>query len=248
MVLLPASRRLGCAVIAPARRLTGGVRITPVTRMPWNASAKSTRWMSALAPRVTQEESATASHSRPPSAHTQGSEFGSHLQPSDILTFVNSPEFSTYRSVSSPSQGLLGNDEQLASLAFTHESWMHGMKGHNRRLAFMGRRAMKTYMTLFLYQALSQAAASNASSTDVTYFQELLASPDSIGPLLTRQQLGSTVGRSLGLEKVMRWKSIMHLDPASGTQETGLYAVRGSCVEALLGAIYHYRVREITAD
>ena len=36
------------------------------------------------------------------------------------------------------------------------------------------------------------------------------------------------------------------MDPVSGTQETGLFKVRGTCVEAVVGAIYHYRVCDNT--
>ena len=55
-----------------------------------------------------------------------------------MLALFNDPSFSAYRSTSHPTATLLGNDEVLASTALTHESWMHGLYGHNRRLAFMG--------------------------------------------------------------------------------------------------------------
>lgn len=66
---------------------------------------------------------------------------GINLTPADILAHLNSAEFSSYRSSSEPSQRLMGMEETLATTALTHESWMHGLQGHNRRLAFLGTHA-----------------------------------------------------------------------------------------------------------
>lgn len=80
-----------------------------------------------------------------PRAETQSSvapALGTDLRPADMLALFNDPSFCAYRSTSHPTATLLGNDEVLASTALTHESWMHGLHGHNRRLAFMGMRAL----------------------------------------------------------------------------------------------------------
>ena len=109
-------------------------------------------------------------------------------------------------------------------------------------LTLSGRRALKTYMSLFLFDILAQATRSQASSADLTYLQNILATPHSVDQLVATHRLGDHVGRAMGLEKVMRWHPTVRLDGASGQQESGLFKVRGACVEAVLGAIYHYRV------
>lgn len=174
---------------------------------------------------------------------------GANLTPTDILAHLNSAEFSSYRSSSEPSKGLLGAEETLATTALTHESWMHGIQGHNRRLAFLGtytlmltkgRRVLKTYLTMFLFDILSKARAESPS--DAEFLQNILSKPDSVDQIVATHQLGDHVGRELGLEKVMRWHPSLRMDGASGSKETGLFKVRGSCVEAVVGAIYHYKV------
>ncbi|SHO77112.1 Uncharacterized protein MSYG_1452 [Malassezia sympodialis ATCC 42132] len=164
---------------------------------------------------------------------------GINLTPTDILSHLNSAEFSSYRSSSEPSQRLLGAEETLATTALTHESWMHGLQGHNRRLAFLGRRVLKTYLTIFLFDILSKISAESAS--DAEFLQNILSKADGVDQIVATHQLGDTVGRQLGLEKVMRWHPSLRVDGASGSKETGLFKVRGTCVEAVVGAIYHYK-------
>ncbi|KOS15592.1 putative mitochondrial ribosomal protein [Malassezia pachydermatis] len=188
---------------------------------------------------------AASSHAMTNATPSSSGPLGSNLEPSDILAFLNSPEFSSYQSASDAHGALLGDDATLAATALTHESWMHGVQGHNRRLAFIGRRALKTYMSLFLFDILAQATRSQASSADLTYLQNILATPHSVDQLVATHRLGDHVGRAMGLEKVMRWHPTVRLDGASGQQESGLFKVRGACVEAVLGAIYHYRGAQV---
>lgn len=67
---------------------------------------------------------------------TSGTNTG--VTPEDMLSFLNSNTFSTYQSNSSSPSTLFGKDVGLAVSALTHESWMYGAQGHNRRLAFLG--------------------------------------------------------------------------------------------------------------
>ena len=108
-----------------------------------------------------------------------------------------------------------------------------------------GRRALKTYMSLFLYDSLLQSSRIGADSDDLEYLQGLLSTQQSMDQIISTQQLGGHVGRALGLEKVMRWHPAVRVDTVAGTRETGLFKVRGTCVEAVLGAIYHYRGAQV---
>lgn len=188
---------------------------------------------------VHSSQNAQATTSIP--SRMSGGALGSHLQPSDMLSYLNSGDFSAFRSSSDPSRPLFGDDEALASSALTHESWMHGMQGHNRRLAFLGRRALKTYLSLLFFDILEHAKRTGASGADLAYVQNVLSSQHHIDDILSTHHLGDSVGRELGIEKYMRWHPRMHVDGNASAQESGLYKVRGSCVEAVLGAIYHYR-------
>ncbi|PWN23056.1 hypothetical protein BCV69DRAFT_310547 [Microstroma glucosiphilum] len=114
--------------------------------------------------------------------------------------------------------------------AATHESWNHGLTtdGHNRRLGFIGRRALQMFLTIFLH---SRAHTSQKAAA-------LLGSPDALADVLKTSRLGDKVGRTLQLEQVMRWTPAV-LDGQRGPVETGLFKIRGVTVEALVGAIYH---------
>lgn len=167
--------------------------------------------------------------------------FGSHLQPADMLAFLNDSSFSAFHSNKNPAATLLGGDATLAATALTHESWKHGLHGHNRRLAFLGRRALKTFTTIFLYDTLNLLEKENRGSDGASYLRKVLTESKTLDEALRTQHLGDHVGRALALERVMRWQPTRQFDPATGTQETGLFKVRGTCTEAVLGAIYHFQ-------
>lgn len=122
----------------------------------------------------------------------------------------------------------------------THESYRDAIKGHNRRLAFVGRRALKLFTTLYLHQQL-QASQSAATSS---YLKKLLDSPSAVDTMLLTHSTGDKIGRPLQLEKVMRWESGVDPD-LLGPRESGLLKIRGTCVEALVGAVYHERGAQI---
>ncbi|CAO1634919.1 unnamed protein product [Parajaminaea phylloscopi] len=129
--------------------------------------------------------------------------------------------------------------------AITHESYDHGegKVGHNRRLGFIGRRAMHMFLALFLSRlpasALSSSSppASSTSTPSSDPYSTLLTS-DNLDSLLETRVLGDAVGRSLKLEEVMRWTPAVS-DGQTGPRETGLFKIRGAAVEAFVGAFYH---------
>jgi len=93
---------------------------------------------------------------------------------------------------------------------------------------------------MFLFDTLSKTSAESPSDAD--FLQNILSKPDGVDQIVATHQLGDHAGRQLGLEKIMRWHPSLRVDGASGSKETGLFKVRGTCVEAVVGAIYHYKV------
>lgn len=101
--------------------------------------------------------------------------------------------------------------EDTALRAVTHKS-IAGVSGdHQSRLSFLGRRTLR-------FQLLMHLMESGKSVRNHKF------------RCLDTPSLGDSVGRDWGLEKVMRF---------STSQENGIFKVRGSTVEALIGAISH---------
>lgn len=136
MHLGPVSLRLGRLALAPAR-VAGGARVSMVTRSSLLAAPSMRMPLRALNSQASCY-AAASSHAMTNATPSSSGPLGSNLEPSDILAFLNSPEFSSYQSASDAHGALLGDDATLAATALTHESWMHGVQGHNRRLAFIG--------------------------------------------------------------------------------------------------------------
>lgn len=157
--------------------------------------------------------------------------FGSQLTPQTIHAHFGKSPFAI------ASTNLLGNNEEIAARAMTHESFRNGRQGHNRRLAFLGRRSLKMFTSLYLFEQLQ---ASNGAAPS-EYIRKLVNSTASVDAMLVTSRLGDKVGRQLQLEKVMKWTPNVIDEGQLGPRETGLFKVRGSCVEALLGAVYHER-------
>ncbi|KDN44498.1 hypothetical protein K437DRAFT_224959 [Tilletiaria anomala UBC 951] len=142
--------------------------------------------------------------------------------------------------------------DSVALQMVSHESWDYGksLGGHNRRLSFLGRRALKAFLMMFFHCALASPPASSSSTTasQRTKANELVFAADArvIDELLHTSALGQGAGSSLRLERVMRWTPAL-LPPSSSTQgpqsnqarESGLFKIRGICLEAIVGAIYH---------
>ncbi|KAE8210098.1 hypothetical protein CF327_g5985 [Tilletia walkeri] len=106
---------------------------------------------------------------------------------------------------------------------------------HNRRLSFLGRRALHAFLALFLH---GLSASTSIAEEARRAADELLRSPDALDVILHTGRLGDRPGRALQLEQVMRWTPA-HLETERGAHERGLYTVRGRALEAFIGAIYH---------
>ncbi|KAJ9102609.1 hypothetical protein QFC19_004718 [Naganishia cerealis] len=112
------------------------------------------------------------------------------------------------------------------------ESEQHGSAPSNGRLAFLGKRALVSYLMMFLHQqalvgavpstssehssatTISEAASSSSSRsptlTGLNLSRELGAEhafEDKIANLTHRTNLGREVGQQWNLEQVMRWES-----------------------------------------
>lgn len=122
----------------------------------------------------------------------------------------------------------------------THESWDNGtgLTGHNRRLSFLGRRAMNMFMSLFLHLNVAGTSAEGGVHGSVA---RLLSASEEVDSVLQTSRLGDGVGRALRLEEVMRWQPAVS-DGQVGPKETGLFKIRGVTVEAFVGAVYHQHV------
>ena len=114
---------------------------------------------------------------------------------------------------------------------------------------------LKTFNTLFLYSALHDAEQTADAGANVSYLRKVLADSRSVDDMLLTSRLGDDVGRALRLETAMRWQPTrvrgnaqqsltqQRVDLTKATHDSGLFKVRGTCVEAAVGAIYHFRVR-----
>jgi len=145
--------------------------------------------------------------------------------------------------------------EEVATRIVTHASWNKGAEGHNGRLIFLGRRVMNAYLNMFLVTHLGvpsmsmhkprksspKAKANDAfpePEFDFTFVSERL---------LDTYILGEHVGSAWELQNVMRWTPALPMSaaPTSSTppllalRSSGLYKVRGACVEATIGGIFH---------
>jgi len=141
--------------------------------------------------------------------------------------------------------------EEVAARIVTHASWNKGIEGHNGRLIFLGRRVMNAYLNMFLLShskgsSPSSQKAGKSKSTGTLSEPELdLAALSE--RLLDTYILGAHVGSAWELQKVMRWTPAVPLSeapnssspPAVALRSSGLYKVRGACVEAAIGGIFH---------
>ncbi|BGP42044.1 hypothetical protein JCM10449v2_006046 [Rhodotorula kratochvilovae] len=105
-----------------------------------------------------------------------------------------------------------------------------GRNGHNEKLAFVGRRALRLHLTQHLFTRLS-------ASHPALLTQALSASSRhalSLDAILDTKNLGAGVGRAWRVEDALRWREVRGQDG----EMTGLYKCRGSAVEAVVGAVY----------
>ncbi|GAA6012191.1 hypothetical protein JCM10207_002754 [Rhodosporidiobolus poonsookiae] len=226
------------------RTLTRSARPCPPPRTASHSlpSTSSLRSFSTYAPRSAPVDPSSSSPSSPPppSPHRPSSAPGTHLfspSPSAQLSFLSA--------LLAPVQQLLPNpallDEHLAAKALTHKSGvdkraLYGRKeamvqgdqpartGHNEKLAFIGRRALRLHLTTHLLRTLSSRPALLSTAL----------SPASLDTLLETKTLGASVGRAWGLEGALRWREVRD----SQGERSGLWKCRGGAVEAVVGAAY----------
>ncbi|PWY97229.1 hypothetical protein BCV70DRAFT_70224 [Testicularia cyperi] len=191
------------------------------------SSAPSARAAAAYSTSSSSSSSAPLQRRSARSGSAPTSALGSDLTPQQILAHFSKPPFSD--------GNVLGNNAELATRAMTHESYRYAKEGQNRRLAFLGRRTLNMLTTLFVH---TQLQAQTPGSATYNYLTKLLETPSAIDAITTTHRLGDAIGKQLGLEKIMRWTPAV-TEGELGPRETGLFKIRGVCVEALLGAIYH---------
>lgn len=222
-------------------RVVRGSSNTSSSSSSRSATASSSAWTlpsqaRSFASTVSASPSSAASNA-PPSAASSRTYSSRNEQRTSPTLGTNVTGDQVLSHLSSVSSDLLGSDADIALRAVTHESYLNAREGHNRRLAFVGRRSLKLFTTLFLHSRLQ--AAQKGDATHV-YVSKLLESPSAVDSILSTHRLGDKVGRDLGLEKVMRWTPAVS-DGQLGPREIGLFKVRGVAVEALIGAIYHQK-------
>ncbi|KIJ35244.1 hypothetical protein M422DRAFT_79394, partial [Sphaerobolus stellatus SS14] len=130
--------------------------------------------------------------------------------------------------------------EDVAQRMTTHVSWQRGTEGHNGRLSFIGRRVLQTYLLLFLHECTLAPAPFAPRKTDPKSYDEISEK------MLDTYVLGEHVGGAWQLERIMRWTpAIPELDtlkaetPGRILHSSGLYKVRGTTVEGVMGGIFH---------
>lgn len=147
--------------------------------------------------------------------------------------------------------------EEVAARMVTHASWNRGMDGHNGRFTFLGRRVLHAYLMMYLSSrpdGNSPKSQVNQNTVEKSrYFPEPEFNLKAVTErLLDTYILGEYVGGPWDLHKIMRWTPALPMSaaPTDSTPATsrkallssGLYKVRGACVEATIGGIYHQYV------
>ncbi|KAJ9110787.1 hypothetical protein QFC20_002828 [Naganishia adeliensis] len=119
-----------------------------------------------------------------------------------------------------------------------------GSAPHNARLAFLGKRALVSYLLMFLHQQALAAPPSAAADGTIPRVATLTglnlgeefsrehALEEKIANLTHGTNLGREVGREWGLERVMRWQNNW-TDPVA--QQNGALTVQGETVNAIIG-------------
>ncbi|KAG9076819.1 hypothetical protein FRC06_009307 [Ceratobasidium sp. 370] len=124
------------------------------------------------------------------------------------------------------------------------------MEGTNNRLSFIGRRVLQAYMLAFLHAhtpltptpPLTKPPSDRPPDTKISH----LPTPSSIleqdfdeitNKAINARALGSLVGNVWGLEQVMRW--VPNRVGESISNDPGLYTIRGTTVEAVVGGVFH---------
>ncbi|KAH7105238.1 ribonuclease-III-like-domain-containing protein [Auriculariales sp. MPI-PUGE-AT-0066] len=130
----------------------------------------------------------------------------------------------------------------LAMRMITHASYRGGQYGHNTRLSFLGRRTLQSYLRLFVLSASAPTPESSATDALCNPFQFPFEDLDDwCDDVLNTYKLGEHVGGAWALENIMQWTpAIIPRQEGRGfLHGSGLYKVRGTAVESIIGGIYH---------
>ncbi|KAJ9097209.1 hypothetical protein QFC21_004878 [Naganishia friedmannii] len=160
-----------------------------------------------------------------------------------------------------------GGTSSTSAAAAAIESERNGSAPHNARLAFLGKRALVSYLMMFLHQQalvgaapstlseqstspsssalIPEASASSSSSRSATLTSLNLSAElgaehafeDKIAKLTHRTNLGRSVGQQWNLEQAMRWESNW---PSADVEQNGSLTVQGETVNAVLGGTLMY--------
>lgn len=131
---------------------------------------------------------------------------------------------------------------EVAMRLLTHASYRGGRYGHNTRLSFVGRRVLHAYLRLFVLSATVPDASSTPTDALRFPFQLPFDDVDAFcDDLLNTYRLGEHVGGAWQVENVMRWTPALvdHDEPGKLLRSSGLFKVRGTTVEAVMGGIFH---------
>lgn len=113
-----------------------------------------------------------------------------------------------------------------------------GSAAHNARLTFLGKRAMVSYLLMFIHQ--NALDTGRPIGTELQGLSLLNTKGEDVGldvklqNLVNLSNLGRTVGSRWGLEHVMRWQSNLTGDSAQG-RDTGALKIYGEGVQAIVG-------------
>ncbi|KAF4603970.1 hypothetical protein EYR40_001145 [Pleurotus pulmonarius] len=120
---------------------------------------------------------------------------------------------------------------ELARRILTHSSHPAAIYGHNAVYGFLGRRALESYLMLFLHSCSLQP------SHDLE---------DIASRALNSYVLGEHIGSQWGLGRILRWTPTVsrdNLDKVSSNptvlRSAGLYKVQGDTVAAVIGGIFY---------
>ncbi|WVO13874.1 hypothetical protein L204_101497 [Cryptococcus depauperatus] len=100
---------------------------------------------------------------------------------------------------------------------------------HNARLAFLGRRALSTYLAIFMHEIYGSTERLRNEGSDFLRGKEL---ETRLKALTHVNNLGRMVGGDWGVEKVLRW------DENPTSRLIGNLSVKGQAVEAILGGVF----------
>ncbi|KAK8187062.1 ribonuclease-III-like-domain-containing protein [Phyllosticta capitalensis] len=133
--------------------------------------------------------------------------------------------------------------EEVKWLAVTHKSFDHGRRGHNDRLAFLGRRIVELQASLALLNVSSKKQHTNLPDAfDRRPFEhEALRGVHNVSEgvksyYVSKQKLAN-IAAGLGVDRVLRWKP----KKAGNLEGSGLDAVLATTMYAIVGAVALHR-------